>query len=263
MGFEARWLTTEDGAEISYRVRRGRDPLVLLHALGCDARMWDEVVAALDPELGLLVPELRGHGASTLGYELPSVATWAADVRALVAKEGFERPVLAGISMGGYTALAFAAEHPGIARAYALISTSAAADDDAGRLRRAAGIAQIELEGWKAFAAALMPKLVSAARPGYEERRTLLLDMFSRAGSAGLAAALTALANRPDRTPLLAAIGVPVRVVVGDADALTPPERAREIAAGVRVAELRVLPGVSHLSALEAPREIAALLDGL
>src|SRR6185436_21035499 len=73
-------FTTEDGAEISYRVRRGHDPIVLIHGLGCDASMWDGVVAALPSDVGLVIPELRGHGASTLGWRAPSVDQWADDV---------------------------------------------------------------------------------------------------------------------------------------------------------------------------------------
>ena len=77
-------FTTEDGADISYRIRRGRDPLVLIHGLGCDASMWDGVVAALPSDVALVIPELRGHGASTLGWRAPSVDQWADDVRRLL-----------------------------------------------------------------------------------------------------------------------------------------------------------------------------------
>ena len=73
-------MTTEDGADIAYRIRRGRDPLVLIHGLGCDASMWDTVVAALPHDVGLVIPELRGHGGSTLGWLPPSVDQWADDV---------------------------------------------------------------------------------------------------------------------------------------------------------------------------------------
>jgi pimeloyl-ACP methyl ester carboxylesterase len=84
--------------------------------------------------------------------------------------------------------------------------------------------------------------------------------MFVRAGDAGLAAALFALASRPDRRDMLPSLSAPVAVVVGDADVLTPPDRAREIAEAVPRGDLTVLPGVGHMSALEAPEEVAAAL---
>ena len=140
-------FTTPDGADIAYTIRRGRDPLVLIHGLGCDASMWDGVVASLPAERGLIIPELRGHGASTLGWRLPSVDLWADDVVRLLRQNGIETPAIAGLSLGGYAALGVATAHPGFARAFAFVSTSAAPDDEAGRQRRASGIAIVRRQG--------------------------------------------------------------------------------------------------------------------
>ena len=144
-------FTTPDGAEISYRIRPGRDPFVLLHALGCDASLWTGMITALPPDVGLLIPELRGHGGSTLGWRAPSVELWADDVVRLVRQKAIERPAIVGISMGGYVALSIAAAQPGLARGYGFVSTSAAPDDEAGKQRRAASIATIRREGWRAY----------------------------------------------------------------------------------------------------------------
>jgi len=189
-------FTTPDGAELTYRFRPGRDPLVLLHGLGCDASMWDGVVDALPPEVGLVIPEQRGHGGSTLGWRPPSVDLWADDVVALLGTLGIDKPAVAGLSMGGYVALAVAAAHPGRARAFGFVSTTAAADDAAGRQKRAAGIATIRREGWRAFADALMPKLLSDRHPDFLSLRDRHLRMFARAGDTGLPPALMALAAR-------------------------------------------------------------------
>lgn len=260
LAFRSETYRTRDGAEIAYRIRAGRDPWVLLHALGCDGTMWDDVVAALPEDVGILIPDLRGHGGSTLGWSVPSVERWALDVVEIVRKEGIERPGLAGISMGGYTAFALAAAFPELARAYAFVSTSAAPDDEAGKLRRAQGIAVLERHGWRAFAIGLVPRLLVEDRPGVEEHRAHLLAMFQRAGDAGLAAALSALANRPDRRALLPELRAPSLVIVGDRDVLTPPEQARAIAEAAPRSRLHVIPGVAHMSAMEAPREVALQL---
>ena len=132
-GLERSVFTTPDGADIAYGIRRGREPLVLLHGLGCDASMWDGVVAGLPADRGLVIPELRGHGNSTLGWRLPSVDLWADDVVRLLRQKGIAAPAIAGLSLGGYTAFGIAAAHPGFARAFAFVSTSAATDDEAGR----------------------------------------------------------------------------------------------------------------------------------
>ncbi len=254
---------TPDGAEIAYRVRSGRNAWVLLHGLGCDASMWDGVVRALAPETGVLVPELRGHGASTLGWELPSIDRWALDVEEIVARERIERPAVAGLSMGGYTALAIAASFPGLARAFAFVSTTAAPDDDPGRQRRAGGLTTLRRGGWRALADGLVPSLLAEERLDFPENRSRILAMFERAGDAGLAAALFALANRKDRRLLLPTISVPSVAVVGSLDRLTPPDRAREIATGIPGAHLVEILGVAHMSAMEAPAEVARALAAL
>ncbi len=263
MPFRSEAHRTGDGAEVAYRVRPGRDVWVFLHGLGCDGSMWDGVIDALPGDAGVLIPDLRGHGASTLGFGLPSVDRWARDVAEILEKERIERPAVAGLSMGGYAAFALAAAFPGLARAHAFVSTSAAPDDDAGRMRRAEGLALLRREGWRVFAAGLVPSLLVPSRPDFESHRAHLLAMFERAADVGLAAALFALANRPDRRPLLPSLRAPSVVVVGEADLLTPPYRAREIAQAAPRSRLLVLPGVAHMSAMEAASDVAAALAGL
>ena len=251
------FVETPDGARVCYRARAGRDPWILLHGLGCDATMWNGVVQALDPDVGLVVVELRGHGGSTLGWRTPSIDLWADDVLRIARSEGLTSPAIAGLSMGGYAALAIAASSPGLARGYALIDTSAAPDDDTGRLRRANGLATLQASGWRDYALGLVPNLLLESREDFPRHRDHLLTMFDRAREAGLVSALFALASRPDRRPILPYIQAPCMVVVGDADRLTPVERAEEAAHALPRARLTVLPGVAHLSAMEDPRGVA------
>ena len=263
MSLQSAVFTTPDGAEISYRIRPGRDPFVLLHALGCDATLWTGVIAALSPDVGLLIPELRGHGGSTLGWRAPSVELWADDVVRLVRQKAVEHPAIVGISMGGYVALSVAAAQPGLARGYAFVSTTAAPDDEAGKQRRAGSIATIRREGWRAYFEATLPTLLNGTRMHFAERREHLARMFARAGDSGLPQALTALAGRPDRRAMLMSIGVPTVAIVGDADEVTPPDRARAIATAIGGARLHVLEDTAHLSVLESPSKVAGLIGTL
>ena len=252
---------TSDGAVITYRVRHGRDPWILLHGFGCDMSMWDRVAAGLPHDVGLLVPDLRGHGGSTLGWHLPSIDRWADDIAAVIEREHLHRPAVAGLSMGGYAALALLEAHPDSFRGLALISTQAGADDETAREQRAIGLASLQQGGWPALAETLVPALLNVEGHDFRRHREHLMAMFERAGDAGLAAALYALANRPDRRPLLPRLRIPVVVVVGDRDRLTPPRLAREMADGVCDGRLVVLPRVAHMSTMEAPREVAAQLN--
>lgn len=260
--FRDGFVETTDGARIAYRARPGRETWVLLHGLGCDASMWDGVADALPEDVGLVLLEIRGHGRSTLGWRTPSVDLWAEDVARVVRAEGLRHPAVGGLSMGGYAALAFAVAYPHVARAYALVSTSAAPDDDAGRMRRAAGLTTLRASGWRAYATGLIPSLLLESREDFLRHRNHLMAMFDRARETGLASALWALAARPDRREVLPLILPPAAVVVGAGDVLTPPELAEEIAAALPEARLTVIPGAAHMSAMEAPKAVAdALLD--
>jgi len=263
VSFQEGEFATPDGARIAYRMRPGRDPIVLLHALGCDATMWDGVVDTLPHDMGVIVPELRGHGASTLGWRAPSVELWADDVVRVINHKRVEQPAIAGLSMGGYVAFAIEAANKGLARSYAFIDTSAAPDEDAGKQRRAAAIEQVRREGWRAYAEESVPNLLNRDDEKFTVNRSQVLRMYERAGDSGLPPTLMALAARPDRRPMLMSIAVPSIAVVGSLDTITPPDRARAIAAAIPGARLHVLDGAAHLSAIERPRKLAGLLGTL
>jgi pimeloyl-ACP methyl ester carboxylesterase len=225
--------------------------------------MWDDVIEGLPVDCGLVVPELRGHGGSTLGWRSPHVDVLARDVVEILEREAVTRPAVAGISMGGYVAMAVAALAPDLARAWAFVSTRARADDDEGLAARAAGLETLRRRGWRSFAAGLMSVLLNEDNPAFPTHRERMMKMFARAGDAGLTWTYIALANRPDRLSTLAVLETPVAVVVGDADLLTPPHYARDMASAMPGSRLVVLPGIAHMSTLEAPREVAAALTGL
>ena len=255
-------IDTTDGARLTYKARPGRDPWVLIHGLGCDASMWSEVIGSMPEDIGVVVPELRGHGGSTLGWRSPSVDLWAEDVERIVWAEQLSSPAIAGLSMGGYTALAVAHAFPKLARAFAFISTTAAPDDDPGRLRRAVGLATLHSKGRRDYAIGLMPKLLLESHSSYARHRDHLLAMFDRAGETGLASALWALASRPDRRESVAGIDVPVAVVHGSDDLLISPAAAEQLSHALTDAQLHVIPGTAHMSAMESPQDVArALLE--
>jgi pimeloyl-ACP methyl ester carboxylesterase len=77
-----------------------------------------------------------------------------------------------------------------------------------------------------------------------------------------LVAALHALAARPDARPQLAGIRVPVLVIGGELDEITPPAVLRELAAAIPGARLQLLPGAGHVSSLEADAGFNTALHG-
>src|ERR1044072_1296618 len=83
-------------------------PLVLIHGYPLDHTMWFGVIAALGAGVRTIAPDLRGFGKAGLPHREPSVDAMAQDIVSLLDRENIPRAVIAGMSMGGYVALAVA-----------------------------------------------------------------------------------------------------------------------------------------------------------
>ena len=132
-----------------------------------------------------------------------------------------------------------------------LCHTKATADTPEARHARDALAARAKKEGAGAVTRELIPKLL-APTTGAEIAREVT-TMIQRQPIAGIVGALRALRDRPDSTPLLSQIRVPVLVVAGDADQIAPATGMEEMAGAIPGARFVVIPGSGHLSPLEQP----------
>ena len=213
--------------------------LVLLHALPLDERMWE--------------PLGRDDAVAPRLYDLgDSMDEWAAAVL-----EQVDGPFLAcGASMGGYCALAIARRAP--ERLTGLVLTGARIDADSPERRagRAGTIELIRTHGPSGLWDDMRPKLFTdeAAPDVVDLARDIALDQKED----DLVRAVEAIRDRDDSTSVVAALGVPLVMAVGEHDPFISVDEAR--ASGGR---LHVFEGVGHLPALERPEEFNRLLDEL
>lgn len=252
-----------NGIRMHYTIEGDGPPVVLLHGYQLDRSFWEPQVSALRRQYRVIVPDLRGHGASGLGnVETSSMELLADDLRALLDRVAVREPiVLAGLSMGGYTAFAFWRKQPERVRALILADTRASADTDDGRRTRLAIAEQVEREqSSRAAIEALFPILLAPAN--YADRALVerVQAMAARPSAAALAAAQRGMAARPDSTPLLASITCPTLIIVGEHDAGTPPSDARAMHAGIPRSELFEVPRAGHLSTLEEPEAVNQMI---
>jgi pimeloyl-ACP methyl ester carboxylesterase len=198
----------------------------------------------------VVTPDLPGPEPE-LGFD-----AWARRVLGLV--DGAFVPV--GCSMGGYLAFELWRQAPERIPALVLVDTRATPDTPEQRNARDDAIRVLGEAGREAFWDDLSPRLFSArADPAVVARaREIALEQ----PVTGLVTAQETIRDRPDSGPTLATIDVPVLVVVGEEDGLTPPEDAEAMTAAVDGARLLRVPGAGHLSPLERPDEVSEALVG-
>jgi pimeloyl-ACP methyl ester carboxylesterase len=174
------------------------------------------------------------------------------------------RFALLSLSMGGYIGFELLRQAPARVRRLALLDTSARQDTPEQSARRGTLIDLARAGRYGEVADLLYPALVHPDRLTDHGLRAQVRSMAEETGAEAFIRQQTAIMNRIDSRPHLAAIGCPTLVLVGDADQLTPPERAQEIAAAIPGARLVVVPASGHLSTLEQPERVnAALLEWL
>lgn len=243
--------TTVSDIELAYRDEGAGAPLLLVHAFPLNGAMWEPQIAALASRHRLIAPDLRGFGASRLGDLPASMERYADDLAELLDRLGLERVALGGLSMGGYIAFAFLRRHRQRVSTLILADTRAQPDTDEGRQGREKNARLAEEQGPGAIADQMLPKLLSSRAP--DELRARVRRIVEGNDRRGIAAALRAMAARPDSTALLASLDLPALVIVGAEDSLTPPADSRAMSAALPNSRLVEIPGAAHLTNLEAP----------
>ena len=245
--------------------RRDKRLVVLVHAVGLDLTYWDQQISALTSNYDVVAYDLRGHGRSTTcaKYDFSALA---GDLSSVITKADNGPAHVVGLSVGGMIAQTMALSRPELVRSLTLIDTvSTFSDEVRAALRaraytvRSAGmgaIVQTTLERW--FTADF-----AVRRPDVMDRVTKTLISCE----AGVHASMWDTIATLDVAPALHALRVPTLVLVGEDDPTTPPAAARVIAERIQQARLAIIPGVSHISPVEAPqivnRKLIEFLDAV
>jgi YbgC/YbaW family acyl-CoA thioester hydrolase len=263
-GAEAQRLTV-NGVSLAVEVRGEGPAILFIHGYPMDRSIWAQAMAALDG-FRRIAPDLRGMGQSDapdLGY---SVETYARDLVALLDALGVDEVVLCGLSMGGYIAFEFLRRWRSRVRAVVLMDTRAEADTPEGKRARDLAAATAREGGAAAIAEQMIPKLMGPTTRGRApETVAQVRAMIEGAPVSGIVGALGALRDRPDSTDDLPGLaGLPVLIIVGEEDEVTPPSRARAMAEAIPGARVVVIPGAGHVPPLERPAATTqALLEFL
>lgn len=221
--------------------------LILLPGMPLDAALWAHQNRHLADVANPQVPDLSGD---------ESVAAMAGRVL----DSAPERFALAGLSMGGYVALEILRRAPERVTRLALLDTNARPDTAEQTETRRAAMA-LALQGkYRQVMQAGMARMVHPDRLADRPLVESALAQMERVGVDGYIREQTAIIARPDSRPGLAAIACPTLILCGRQDALTPPALHEEMAEAIPGARLVLIEECGHLSAMEQPQAVTALL---
>jgi 3-oxoadipate enol-lactonase len=230
------------------------DPIVLVHALGLDRRMWRDVIVPLASTHRVIAYDLRGHGRAAAAPAAAGLDMYADDLRRLLGRIAVAKVHLVGLSLGGSIATRFAAAWPCQLHDLTIIAATAwgnpAFEARAVAAETGGMAAQIGPTLTRWFTATALAEDGAAVRWAREKvRRALVADW---------AASWRSLA-RISIEHLLPSIRVPTQIIAGELDVSTPPSLMQGFAA-IPGATFHVIDGAPHMVALEKPTELAAAI---
>jgi pimeloyl-ACP methyl ester carboxylesterase len=293
-------VRTPDGAQLHATIDGQDDAaatVVLAHGWTLAQAAWDDVAEQLRPriaagELRLIRYDQRGHGRSTWGRYADDVAELSIDQlgqdlgHLLDALAPSGPVILGGHSMGGMTIMCLAATRPELfgdrVRGVALVSTSAGDLAPAGetlaerlQLKLAPGMVTVAIGGARALER--LRQLLPPTHPRHQKMVRELLygadatDEMVVAGAEimhastvrAFAAFCPALGKHDKREELTALSDVPVEILVGESDKLTPERHSRRLAEALPQAGLQIVPRTGHMLTQEHPELVVEALDRL
>ncbi len=220
------------------------DPILFLPGLLCDERLWRDQL-----------PQFPGSAVADLTQD-SLIDDMAA--RALGLLPG--RFALCGLSMGGYVAQAIMRLAPARVTRLALFDTSARADTPEQSRRRRGLMAMTRGNRFRGVTPKLLPQLLHPDRLTDDVLCQDVLDMAERVGREAFLRQQSAILSRIDSRPYLGRITCPTLVGVGEADAVTPPAMAEEIASLIPAANLVQFAQCGHLPPMERPDDVNEIL---
>lgn len=253
---------TENGSRIFYRKAGAGPVLLLLHGFPEDGSAWENIWPVLANHFTVIIPDIPGSGRSQAGTEILSMEYLASVMNDLMIHEEIHKAVIAGHSMGGYLAMALAAERFPWIQGVSLVHSSAAPDTEEKVLNREKAISLIERGGKEAFIQGMVPNLFSKKfRENHPEVLQRQKEKGMEMAGESMIAFYKAMIKRKDNRDILRQARFPVQWIIGKEDEVMLPSASLEQSRLASINFVSFYEHCGHMSMLEQPEKLAQDLN--
>ena len=236
--------------------------IVFLHGFPYDHTMWKAQINELSENYFCVAYDIRGLGESPVGDGQFTMESFVDDLETIITKLKLDKPILCGLSMGGYIGLRAMERMQEKFSSVILCDTRPDADNNEGKQKRSAAIKKINDEGLAPFAKDFITNcLGDFYKQNHKDDFEKRIAKSSTFNPIGVKGSLLAMIGRNDTTEYLSKIKIPALVLCGEFDALTPPPIMKAMGDKINGAEFVVIKNSGHMSPIENPKEVNSAIN--
>lgn len=228
------------------------EPVIFIHAFPLNSEMWKPQVEYFKNKFRVITYDIRGLGKSKSVNNQFTMETYANDLISIIEHLKLNNIFACGLSMGGYILIRSFIKNPGIFQGLILADTKAENDNDEVLINRSNIIENIKNGKRNEFISSFLPKLINKNN-FKEELKNILESIIKENSDEGICGAQLAIATRINSTKYLNTFNVPVLIIVGEDDELTPVICSKNMNELIPNSHLKIMKNSGHLSNLENP----------
>ncbi|MBE2255078.1 MAG: alpha/beta hydrolase [Ignavibacteria bacterium] len=240
----------------------GNETIIFIHAFPLCSAQWEPQVEFFENKYRVITYDIRGLGYSLYSDTYPlMMEEHAKDLIEICSALKLERPVVCGLSIGGYIILRTLQIKPDLFSKVILANTRAENDSNENLIARHTIVSQMKKGKKDLFLNQFLKNVISGKSYANEKLRNRIREIMSYQTPEGIASTANALATRTNNITSLDKINVPVLIISSDEDKTTPVEFSKTLQDGIKNSELEIIKGAGHISNMEAEDEFNQILE--
>jgi len=237
--------------------------IIFIHGFPLNKLMWEKQIEILKENYRVIAYDIRGHGNTGVENDNFSIELFVNDLLSLMDILNIDKTILCGFSMGGYIALNAIEKYPERFTALLLCDTNCTDDTPEVKEKRIKAIESIKEKGLEQYAEESLKKLFApVSYSKHIEEIAIVKEMIMKTPRQSLYKTLQGLTERKETCTKLHEIKVPVLIMVGKEDEITPPDAALSMHEKIKGSTIHIIDHAGHLSNMENSKEFNNQLTG-